>query len=59
MRPLLAPTLAYLSPAGYDHAVASLMARYQVDEKYYTSMAGSYGHYGAPRNATLDLRYDF
>lgn len=56
-----------------DYAVASLMARYQVDEhltatlnvnnlfdeKYYTGMAGSYGHYGAPRNATLDLRYDF
>jgi len=56
-----------------DYAVASLMARYQVtdhlaatlnvnnlfDEKYYSGMAGSYGHYGAPRNATLDLRYDF
>ncbi|MFK0033510.1 TonB-dependent siderophore receptor [Pseudomonas monteilii] len=56
-----------------DYAVASLMARYQVtdhfaatlnvnnlfDEKYYAGMAGSYGHYGAPRNATLDLRYDF
>ena len=56
-----------------DYAVASLMARYQVtedlaatlnvnnlfDEKYYSGMAGSYGHYGAPRNAMLDLRYDF
>ena len=56
-----------------DYAVASLMARYQVnehlaatlnvknlfDEKYYSGMAGSYGHYGEPRNATLDLRYDF
>lgn len=56
-----------------DYMVANLMARYQVDEhlsttlninnlfdeKYYTGMAGSYGHYGAPRNATLDLRYDF
>lgn len=56
-----------------DYAVASLMARYQVtdhfaatlnvnnlfDEKYYAGMAGSYGHYGAPRNAMLDLRYDF
>ncbi|MGE8410357.1 MAG: TonB-dependent siderophore receptor [Pseudomonas sp.] len=56
-----------------DYAVASLMARYQVndhlaatvnvdnlfDEKYYAGMAGSYGHYGAPRNATLNLRYDF
>jgi len=56
-----------------DYAVASLMARYQVndhlsatlnvnnlfDEKYYSGMAGSYGHYGAPRNAVLDLRYDF
>ncbi|MDR0281119.1 MAG: TonB-dependent receptor [Paucimonas sp.] len=56
-----------------DYTVASLMARYQVnahlaatlnvnnlfDEKYYAGMAGSYGHYGAPRNATLNLRYDF
>ncbi len=56
-----------------DYAVASLMARYQIndhlaatvnvdnlfDEKYYAGMAGSYGHYGAPRNATLNLRYDF
>ena len=56
-----------------DYTVASLMARYQVnqhlaatlnvnnlfDEKYYSGMAGSYGHYGTPRNATLDLRYDF
>jgi len=56
-----------------DYAVASVMARYQVtdhfaatmnvnnlfDEKYYAGMAGSYGHYGAPRNVMLDLRYDF
>lgn len=56
-----------------DYAVASVMARYQVtdhlaatlnvnnlfDEKYYAGMAGSYGHFGAPRNAMLDLRYDF
>ena len=56
-----------------DYAVASLMARYQIDEhlaatvnldnlfdeKYYAGMAGSYGHYGAPRNANLTLRYDF
>ncbi|MFP3372798.1 MULTISPECIES: TonB-dependent siderophore receptor [unclassified Pseudomonas] len=56
-----------------DYAVVNLMARYQVtehlaatvnvnnlfDEKYYSGMAGSYGHYGAPRNATLDVRYDF
>lgn len=56
-----------------DYAVASLMARYQVDEhlaatlnldnlfdeKYYSGMAGSYGHYGPPRNANLTLRYDF
>jgi len=56
-----------------DFAVVNLMARYQVteqltatinvnnlfDEKYYSGIAGSYGHYGAPRNAMLDLRYDF
>ncbi|MHA6194682.1 TonB-dependent siderophore receptor [Pseudomonas wadenswilerensis] len=56
-----------------DYTVSSLMARYQVnahlaatlnvnnlfDEKYYAGIAGSYGHYGAPRNATLNLRYDF
>ncbi|MEE1925804.1 TonB-dependent siderophore receptor [Pseudomonas sp. 148P] len=56
-----------------DYFVASLMARYKVnehlaatlnvnnlfDEKYYAGMAGSYGHYGAPRNATVSLRYDF
>lgn len=56
-----------------DYAVASLMARYQIndhlaatvnldnifDEKYYAGMAGSYGHYGAPRNANLTMRYDF
>lgn len=56
-----------------DYAVASLMARYQIndhlaatvnvdnlfDEKYYSGMAGSYGHYGAPRNANLTMRYDF
>ncbi len=56
-----------------DYAVASLMARYQIndhlaatlnldnifDEKYYSGMAGSYGHYGTPRNANLTMRYDF
>ncbi|NIF29957.1 TonB-dependent siderophore receptor [Pantoea sp. Tr-811] len=56
-----------------DYYVASLMARYQVtdhlsttlnvnnlfDEKYYAGFAGNYGHYGAPRNATVNLRYDF
>lgn len=56
-----------------DYAVASLMARYQIDdhlsatvnvnnlfdEKYYAGFAGSYGHYGAPRNTMLNLRYDF
>ncbi|WP_338744861.1 TonB-dependent siderophore receptor [Pseudomonas putida] len=56
-----------------DYAVTSLMARYKLnenlaatlnlnnvfDKKYYAGMAGSYGHYGAPRNATLNLRYDF
>nr|WP_314875594.1 TonB-dependent siderophore receptor [uncultured Pseudomonas sp.] len=56
-----------------DYAVASLMARYQInthlaatanldnvfDKKYYSGMAGSYGHYGLPRNANLTLRYDF
>lgn len=56
-----------------DYAITSLMARYQIDEhlaatvnlenvfdeKYYSGMAGSYGHYGAPRNANLTLRYDF
>jgi len=29
------------------------------DEKYYAGTAGIYGHYGAPRTAMLDLRYDF
>lgn len=56
-----------------DYTVASLMARYQIndnlsatlnvnnlfDEKYYAGMAGSYAHYGAPRNTMLNLRYDF
>lgn len=56
-----------------DYAVASLMARYKLsdnmaatlnvenlfDKKYYAGLAGNYGHYGAPRNATLNLRYDF
>jgi len=55
------------------YAVASLMARYKLsdniaatlnvenlfDKKYYAGLAGNYGHYGAPRNATLNLRYDF
>jgi len=56
-----------------DYYVASLMARYRIDQNlaatlnvnnlfdktYYAGMAGSYGHYGAPRNATVTLRYDF
>ncbi|WP_410480881.1 TonB-dependent siderophore receptor [Pseudomonas plecoglossicida] len=56
-----------------DYAVASLMARYKIsehlaatlnvdnlfDKKYYAGLAGNYGHYGASRNATLNLRYDF
>lgn len=56
-----------------DYSVASLMARYQVtdklaatmnlnnlfDEKYYSGIGGSVGHYGDPRNASLNLRYDF
>ena len=56
-----------------DYFVASVMARYRInqhlaatlnvnnlfDEKYYAGMAGSYGHYGAPRNATVSVRYDF
>ncbi|MBH3392839.1 TonB-dependent siderophore receptor [Pseudomonas putida] len=56
-----------------DYFVTSLMARYKIndnlattlnvnnlfDKKYYAGMAGSYGHYGAPRNATVTLRYDF
>lgn len=56
-----------------DYYVASLMARYQItdhlsttlnlnnlfDEKYYAGFAGNYGHYGAPRNAQMNLRYDF
>ncbi|MEO9244306.1 TonB-dependent siderophore receptor [Pseudomonas inefficax] len=56
-----------------DYTVASLMARYQVtdhlaatlnlnnifDEKYYSGIGGSVGHYGDPRNATMSLRYDF
>ncbi|CAM3748184.1 Ferric-pseudobactin 358 receptor [Pseudomonas reidholzensis] len=56
-----------------DYAVASLMARYKLnanlaatlnlenlfDKHYYAGLAGNYGHYGAPRNATLNLRYDF
>ena len=56
-----------------DYTVASLMARYQLtehlaatlnvnnlfDEKYYSGIGGSVGHYGDPRNASLNLRYDF
>lgn len=56
-----------------DYTVVSLMARYQLtdhlaatanlnnlfDEKYYSGIGGSVGHYGDPRNATLSLRYDF
>lgn len=56
-----------------DYTVVSLMARYQLtdhlaatanlnnlfDEKYYSGIGGSVGHYGDPRNATVSLRYDF
>lgn len=56
-----------------DYTIASLMARYQLtdklaaslnlnnlfDEKYYSGIGGSVGHYGDPRNATMNLRYDF
>ncbi len=64
----------YLSKVSQDdYSVVNLMARYQVteqlaatlnlnnvlDEKYYAGIGGSVGHYGDPRNATLNLRYDF
>jgi outer membrane receptor for ferric coprogen and ferric-rhodotorulic acid len=56
-----------------DYAVVNLMARYRFnehlsstlnlnnlfDEKYYTGFSGSWGHYGAPRNVMMNLRYDF
>ncbi len=42
-----------------DHFAATLNVNNLFDEKYYAGMAGSYGHYGTPRNAMLDLRYDF
>ena len=56
-----------------DYTIVSLMGRYQVteklaatlnlnnlfDEKYYAGIGGSVGHYGDPRNASLNLRYDF
>ncbi|NIE74273.1 TonB-dependent siderophore receptor [Pantoea sp. Ap-967] len=56
-----------------DYWVANLMARYQLteklaatvnlnnilDEKYYSGIGGSVGHYGDPRNASLSVRYDF
>lgn len=56
-----------------SYAVVNLMARYQFNKKfaatlnvnnlfdktYYQGMGGSYGHYGAPRSAFLNLRYDF
>ncbi|MNN45190.1 Ferric-pseudobactin receptor precursor [compost metagenome] len=56
-----------------DYTVVSLMARYQItptlattvnvnnlfDEKYYSGIGGSVGHYGDPRNASVNLRYDF
>ncbi|QLF94000.1 TonB-dependent siderophore receptor [Pseudomonas sp. ABC1] len=56
-----------------DYSITSLMARYQVteqlaatlnlenlfDEKYYSGIGGSVGHYGDPRNFRLGLRYDF
>lgn len=56
-----------------DYAVINLMARYDVtedvtatlginnlfDKVYYSNMAGAYGTYGAPRNATLTVNYRF
>lgn len=56
-----------------DYAVFNLMARYRLsdhlsttlnlnnlfDEKYYSGFSGSYGHYGAPRNVMMNVRYDF
>ncbi|MFJ4445542.1 TonB-dependent siderophore receptor [Pseudomonas sp. NPDC089422] len=56
-----------------DYTVVNLMARYRVNEhlsttvnlnnlfdaKYYAGFAGSYGHYGAPRNLMMNVRYDF
>ena len=42
-----------------DHFAATMNVNNLFDEKYYAGMAGSYGHYGAPRNVMLDLRYDF
>lgn len=56
-----------------DYSVVNLMARYRYnehlsttlnlnnlfDEKYYSGFSGSYGHYGAPRNLMMNVRYDF
>ncbi|MFJ2982809.1 MULTISPECIES: TonB-dependent siderophore receptor [unclassified Pseudomonas] len=56
-----------------DYSVVNLMARYRIndhlsttlnlnnlfDEKYYAGFAGSYAHYGAPRNLMMNVRYDF
>jgi len=56
-----------------DYSVVNLMARYRFndhlsttlnlnnlfDEKYYAGFAGSYAHYGAPRNLMMNVRYDF
>lgn len=41
------------------HWVATLNLNNLFDKTYYSGMAGSYGHYGDPRNAMLTLRYDF
>lgn len=56
-----------------DYTIVNLMARYKFndhlsttlnlnnlfDEKYYAGMAGSYGHYGAPRNFMASIKYNF
>ncbi len=56
-----------------DYTVVNLMAHYKLnenlsttfnlnnlfDEKYYAGMAGSYGHYGAPRNFMASVKYNF
>lgn len=55
------------------YTLINLMARYKInehlsttlnlnnlfDEKYYAGMAGSYGHYGAPRNFMASIKYNF
>ncbi len=38
---------------------ATLNVNNLFDEKYYSGIGGSVGYYGDPRNASLNLRYDF